>query len=139
MASSSTGDCGLGSEPGSSVEDVRLGYRGTEGLKVGADGDLLVLTSLGVLKDAAPVGYQLIGGERIPVESRYGHGDYGFRVGAARLLHLPGRSGSGQRRRGGWSGQGLRNGVEPPTSSGGDAVCEHDLMAHPLREPNAET
>ena len=85
-ASSSTGDCGLGSEPGSSVEDLRLGYRGTEGLKVGADGDLLVLTSLGVLKDAAPVGYQLIGGERIPVESRYGHGDYGFRVGAARLL-----------------------------------------------------
>ena len=71
-------------KPGSSVEDVRLGYRGAEGLKVGAGGELLVRTSLGVLKDAAPVSYQLIGGERVPVESRYelkGDGGYGFAVG----------------------------------------------------------
>ena len=42
-------------------------------------------TSLGVLKDAAPVSYQRIGGERVPVESRYkltGDGGYGFAVGA---------------------------------------------------------
>ena len=51
-------------KPGSSVEDVRLGYRGAEGLSVGAGGELLVQTSLGVLKDAAPVSYQRIGGER---------------------------------------------------------------------------
>jgi Beta-propeller repeat len=72
-------------KPGASVEDVRLGYRGAEGLKVGAGGELLVRTSLGVLKDAAPVSYQLIGGERVPVESRYkleGDGGYGFAVGA---------------------------------------------------------
>jgi Beta-propeller repeat len=72
-------------KPGSSVEDVRLGYRGAEGLKVGAGGELLVRTSLGVLKDAAPVGYHHIGGERVPVESRYrlrGDGGYGFAVGA---------------------------------------------------------
>src|SRR5215204_3359301 len=72
-------------KPGSSVEDVRLGYRGAEGLKVGAGGELLVRTSLGVLKDAAPVSYQRIGGERVPVESRYrltGDGGYGFAVGA---------------------------------------------------------
>jgi Beta-propeller repeat len=45
----------------------------------------LVRTPLGVLKDAAPVSYQLIGGERVPVESRYelkGDGGYGFAVGA---------------------------------------------------------
>jgi Beta-propeller repeat len=46
----------------------------------------LVQTSLGVLKDAAPVSYQLIGGERVPVESRYklagDGGGYGFAVGA---------------------------------------------------------
>jgi hypothetical protein len=30
-----------------------------------------VRTPLGVLKDAAPVSYQLIGGERVAVESRY--------------------------------------------------------------------
>jgi hypothetical protein len=72
-------------KPGSSVEEVRLGYRGVEGLSVGARGELLVRTSLGVLKDAAPVSYQLIGGERVAVESRYrltGDGGYGFAVGA---------------------------------------------------------
>ena len=42
-------------KPGSSVEDVRLGYRGAKGLSVGAGGELLVRTSLGVLKDAAPL------------------------------------------------------------------------------------
>jgi Beta-propeller repeat len=72
-------------KPGSSVEDVRLAYRGAEGLSVGAEGQLLVQTSLGVLKDAAPVSYQRIGGERVAVESRYvlkGDGGYGFAVGA---------------------------------------------------------
>jgi hypothetical protein len=72
-------------KPGASLEDVRLGYRGAEGLSVGAGGELLVQTPLGVLKDAAPVSYQLIGGERVPVESRYalkGDGDYGFWMGA---------------------------------------------------------
>jgi hypothetical protein len=72
-------------KPGSSVEDVRLAYRGAEGLKEGAGGELLVQTPLGILKDAAPVSYQLIGGERVPVESRYRllkGGGYGFAVGA---------------------------------------------------------
>jgi hypothetical protein len=72
-------------KPGSSVDDVRLGYRGAEGLSVGTGGELLVQTSLGVLKDAAPVSYQRIGGERVPVESRYtlkGDGSYGFALGS---------------------------------------------------------
>jgi hypothetical protein len=73
-------------KPGSSVEDVRLAYRGAEGLSVGAGGELLVRTSVGVLKDAAPVSYQRIGGERVPVESRYvlkgDSGGYGFAVGS---------------------------------------------------------
>jgi hypothetical protein len=72
-------------KPGASVEEVRLAYRGAEGLSVGAGGELLVQTSLGVLEDAAPVSYQRIGGERVPVESRYvlkGDGGYGFTVGA---------------------------------------------------------
>jgi hypothetical protein len=73
-------------KPGSSVEDVRLGYRGAERLSVGARGELLVQTSLGVLKDAAPVSYQRIRGKRVPVESRYrllaGDGGYGFAVGS---------------------------------------------------------
>src|SRR5215217_9045262 len=72
-------------QPGASVEDVRLAYRGAEVLSVGAGGELLVQTSLSVLKDAAPVSYQRIGGERVPVESRYrltGDGGYGFAVGS---------------------------------------------------------
>jgi hypothetical protein len=74
-------------QPGSSVEDIRLGYRGAEGLSVGAGGELLVGTSLGTLKDAAPVSYQLIEGERVAVKSHYkllngeGGGGYGFAVG----------------------------------------------------------
>jgi hypothetical protein len=74
-------------KPGSSVEDVRLAYRGAQGLSVGAEGQLLVQTSLGVLEDAAPVSYQRIGGKRVAVESRYKllegeGGGYGFWVGA---------------------------------------------------------
>jgi hypothetical protein len=72
-------------KPGSSVDEVRLGYRGAERLSIGPGGDLLVRTSLGVLKDAAPVSYQRIGGKRVPVKSRYkltGDGGYGFAVGA---------------------------------------------------------
>jgi hypothetical protein len=48
-------------------------------------GELLVQTSLGLLKDATPVSYQRIGGERVAVESHYeltGDGSYGFAVGA---------------------------------------------------------
>src|SRR5215217_2364757 len=70
---------------GSSIEDVRLGYRGVGGLKVGAGGELLIQTSQGVLRDAAPVSYQRIGGERVPVKSHYkltGDGTYRFAVGA---------------------------------------------------------
>jgi hypothetical protein len=74
-------------KPGASVDQVRLGYRGAEGLSLGSGGELLVQTPLGVLKDAAPVSYQLIGGKRVPVESRYtlltgDEGGYGFAVGA---------------------------------------------------------
>jgi hypothetical protein len=72
-------------KPGSSVDQVRLGYCGAKGLSVGTGGELLVQTSLGVLKDAAPVSYQRIGGERVPVQSRYKltrDGGYGFAVGA---------------------------------------------------------
>jgi Beta-propeller repeat len=72
-------------KPGASIEDVQLGYRGAEGLKVGAGGELLIQMSLGMLEDAAPESYQRIGGKRVPVKSRYrltGDGGYGFAVGA---------------------------------------------------------
>ena len=72
-------------QPGSSVEDIRLGYRGPRGSGTGrgrAPGAYL----LGTLKDAAPVSYQLIEGERVAVKSRYkplkGDSGYGFAVGS---------------------------------------------------------
>lgn len=92
--------------PGAEVSDIRLDYRGAEGLSVDRKGNLLVKTSLGTLTDARPVTYQEIRGERVAVASRYrlGPGErYGFAVGAydrerplvidpgACLLDLPGR------------------------------------------------
>ena len=82
-------------------------------------------TSLGVLKDAAPVSYQRIGASasRWSCHKQTGDGGYGFAVGAydhatsahhrpwTRLLHLPWRNGfrsRPQHRSARW--QGLRDG-----------------------------
>ena len=56
-----------------------------EGLALGAAGNLLVGTSLGTLRDSWPVSYQRVGGERVPVASRYalnGSSAYGFELAA---------------------------------------------------------
>ena len=69
--------------PGTRTDGIRLAYRGADGLRTDASGALLVDTPLGVLRDSAPVSYQVIGGERVPVESRYvlSGGSYGFALG----------------------------------------------------------
>jgi hypothetical protein len=72
-------------QPGASIDDIRLAYRGSAGLSLDAGGGLLVETPLGALRDSAPVSYQVIDGERVPVESRFaldGASGYGFEVGA---------------------------------------------------------
>jgi hypothetical protein len=69
---------------GADVGAVHLAYGGARGLALGPDGSLLVDTSLGTLRDTAPVSYQWRGGRRLPVRSRYvlrGDG-YGFALGA---------------------------------------------------------
>ncbi len=74
--------------PGASVGDIRLAYRGATGLALDRDGGLRVKTTDGVLKDSAPVAYQLIDGTRVNVGSRFairragGAGRYGFAVGS---------------------------------------------------------
>jgi hypothetical protein len=74
--------------PGAAIDDIRLAYRGADGLTVDPDGTIGIATSLGVLRDSAPVAYQDIDGRRLPVESRYvtpggtGERSYGFAVGA---------------------------------------------------------
>ncbi|GIH05472.1 hypothetical protein Rhe02_35390 [Rhizocola hellebori] len=70
--------------PGAGVDDIRLAYRGAEGLTVDeTGGGLVVDTAIGALRDTPPVSYQVIEGKRIPVSSRYllaGEQSYGFAV-----------------------------------------------------------
>jgi hypothetical protein len=84
--------------PGASVEEIRLAYRGAQELSVGAGGELLVETPLGVLEDAAPRSYQTIDGKRVAIESRYallekeegGSSEgYGFSVGGGYDARYP--------------------------------------------------
>jgi hypothetical protein len=71
--------------PGADPRDIRLAYRGAEGLSIGAAGALLIDTPLGVVRDSQPRSYQRVGGKRVPVGSRYalkrGTSTYGFQVG----------------------------------------------------------
>jgi hypothetical protein len=70
--------------PGARVGDARLAYRGADRLALARSGDLHVHTRLGVLRDTRPQTYQLIGGRRVAVESRFslrGGDRFGFAVG----------------------------------------------------------
>src|SRR3982751_1779100 len=69
--------------PGGQVSDIRLAYDGASGLGVNAEGTLVVDTTMGELRDAAPVSYQEIGGRVVPVDSAFtvhGTRDVGFSV-----------------------------------------------------------
>src|SRR5262245_12691112 len=71
--------------PGARLEDVRLAWAGAERVRLDGRGALLIETSLGTLRDSAPIAYQEIAGARVPVESRYALGpgaEFGFAVGA---------------------------------------------------------
>ena len=69
--------------PGAGASDIRLAYRGAEGLSLGAGGALRVGTPLGTIRDAPPQSFQRIDGRRVPVDSRYAltGNSYGLRVG----------------------------------------------------------
>jgi hypothetical protein len=80
-------------QPGARVEDIRLVYSGSEGISLDREGNLLVRTPVGLLRDTRPVSYQSIGGSREPVESRFvlnGNGDSAFGFGLENYeRHLP--------------------------------------------------
>ena len=63
--------------PGARVQHIRLAYRGAERLSLDRRGNLRIQTSLGALTDTRPVSYQVIDGERVPVESRFALGTGG--------------------------------------------------------------
>ncbi len=70
--------------PGADPKSIMMEYTGGEGLSVDAEGNLLVETTLGTLYEAAPVSYQIIGGERVAVDSWYillGDDRVGFEIG----------------------------------------------------------
>ncbi len=70
--------------PGADPAQIRLAYRGAT-LRVNDGGQLEVSTPAGGFQDEAPVAYQEVDGERVPVEVEYVLDDattYGFDVGA---------------------------------------------------------
>ncbi len=74
---------------GARSANIRLAYAGATGLSLDGAGALMIGTAMGTLRDVPPVSYQIIGGVRVPVESRYvlhnknaADAEYGFAVGA---------------------------------------------------------
>jgi hypothetical protein len=71
--------------PGADPGQIRLAYRGMEGLRVNGAGELEVSTPNGVVRDERPYAYQEEGGSRVEVAAGYrleGSKGYGFEVGA---------------------------------------------------------
>jgi hypothetical protein len=58
-------------KPGALPSNVRLEYGGARSLSIDGRGTLLIDTDLGVLRDAAPVSYQIVDGRRVPIASRF--------------------------------------------------------------------
>lgn len=57
--------------PGARPQTVRFAYVGTRGVSIDPDGNLRITTPLGVLIDERPSAYQVIGGKRVSVATRY--------------------------------------------------------------------
>ncbi len=70
--------------PGADPNDIALAYRGAKRLSVDRNGGLRIRTALGVMKDTAPLSFQIINGVHVPVTSGYRlqKNKYGFRVGS---------------------------------------------------------
>ena len=75
--------------PGADPAQIQLAYRGVRGLRINGEGQLEVLTPLGILQDDRPYAYQEIGGQRLPVDVAYALGTahasdnaYSFQLGA---------------------------------------------------------
>ena len=76
-------------QPGADPAKIQLAYRGASGVRLTPNGQLDVTTPVGAFQDAAPVGYQMKDGQRVPVEMNYrleagvaGSEQYSFHLGA---------------------------------------------------------
>ena len=71
--------------PGASYRDIRIAFDGASDVAIDADGNLVITTAAGQLRQHAPVIYQEASGSRRLVTGGYvrrGRGIIGFRVGA---------------------------------------------------------
>ncbi len=68
--------------PGADPAQIRLAYRGATDVMLNTDGQLEVTTPLGGFRDDAPVAYQDIDGQRVPVPMAY-------QISEVSALHTP--------------------------------------------------
>jgi uncharacterized protein (TIGR03437 family) len=75
--------------PGADPRRIRLGFTGAQTLRLDAQGDLLVETPAGTLRQTRPVAYQEIDGARCPVAAEYRiqKQTVSFRLGAYNRRH----------------------------------------------------
>jgi hypothetical protein len=57
--------------PGGDVKKIEIRYEGVEQLRVNKEGQLEIVTEEGVLREDAPLSYQMIDGRRLEVKSEY--------------------------------------------------------------------
>ncbi|MFQ5469171.1 MAG: SBBP repeat-containing protein [Gammaproteobacteria bacterium] len=57
--------------PGADPADIKLSYSGLHSMRLDVDGNLIVETSAGEMKQSAPMTYQVVNGEKKMVESEY--------------------------------------------------------------------
>jgi hypothetical protein len=57
--------------PGAEPKQIQVAYEGVESVDVGADGELVLRTALGEVRQRQPRVYQEIGGKRVEVGARY--------------------------------------------------------------------
>ena len=72
---------------GGRPSDIRIDYSGADGLAIAEDGALQITTAMGALRDSSPIAWQMIGGTRTAIDSRYvlnaGRNGYSFAVSDA--------------------------------------------------------
>ncbi len=90
--------------PGADPSRIRLAFSGAQCVELARNGDLLLRTASGTLRQHKPIAYQLLDGKRLPVQAGYaltpghGHGGgKGARAQGRKGAGGPGRSGSSTR------------------------------------------
>jgi RHS repeat-associated protein len=58
-------------QPGTDPRTISLGYEGVQGLKVNDQGELLIATAFGEIRESKPYAYQLIDGKKVEVSAAF--------------------------------------------------------------------